>query len=130
MHLHTRGGMLSIGAPTPNNRVYILDDNLVPVPIGDVGTMWAAGSGVSAGYVNMPELTARKYVPDPFYKDGYAARCSYPFSRSDRMHHRMMYNTGDLGRWTERGDLQHLGRVDDQVKVKVGLPSHWTPSML
>ena len=70
MHRHRRGTPLTIGAPTPNNRVYILDDDLRPVPIGHVGTMWAAGLCVSSGYVNRPELTAERYVHDPFCNDG------------------------------------------------------------
>ncbi|KAI0820534.1 hypothetical protein BC628DRAFT_1397011 [Trametes gibbosa] len=100
MHRCGRGTTLSIGSPTPNNRVYILDDDMRPLPIGCVGTMWAAGYGVSAGYVNRPDLTSKKYVRDPFCDDG------------------MMFNTGDLGRWNEYGELDHFGRADDQVKVK------------
>ncbi|KAH9846556.1 hypothetical protein C2E23DRAFT_852192 [Lenzites betulinus] len=100
MHRVGRGTRLSIGSPTPNNRVYILGGDLQPLPIGCVGTMWAAGYGVTAGYVNRPELTHQKYMQDPFCDDG------------------MMFNTGDLGRWNEYGELEHFGRADDQVKVK------------
>lgn len=72
MHRHRQGTKLSIGTPTPNNRVYVLDENLRPLPVGSSGTMWAAGAGVSAGYVNRMDLTSRKYLPDPFCQDGYA----------------------------------------------------------
>lgn len=65
--------------------------------------MWVGGVGVSGGYVNLPELTAARWRRDPFVEgDGGG----------------MMFNTGDLGRWREDGQLDHFGRVDDQVKVK------------
>lgn len=70
MHKHTNGTPLSIGTPTPNNAVYVLDEHLRPAPIGTVGTMWAAGLGVSRGYVNRLELTSQRYVPDPFSGSG------------------------------------------------------------
>ena len=63
---------LTIGKPTPNNAVYVLDENHVPVPKGTPGIMWAGGLGVSQGYLNRAELTASKYRPDPFNKQGYA----------------------------------------------------------
>lgn len=71
MHLHSPGAPFSIGAPTPNNSVYILDENLKPVPIGEVGVMWAGGAGISRGYLNLPEKTAERYKLDPFVNDGY-----------------------------------------------------------
>lgn len=95
--------VLTIGKPTPNNTVYILDpQNQTPLPIGAVGEMWGGGRCVSKGYLGKPELTALKYKLDPFIGDGKA----------------MMYRTGDLGRWNSDGELEHFGRVDDQVKVK------------
>lgn len=63
--------------------------------------MWVGGVGVSAGYLNLPEKTAERLKPDPFLGEG-----------------AMMFNTGDLGRWRKDGQLDHLGRADDQVKVK------------
>ncbi|THH27306.1 hypothetical protein EUX98_g6881 [Antrodiella citrinella] len=99
--LHTLGEDLSIGSPTPNNNVYILDEDMKPVPIGQPGVMWAGGAGISRGYVNLPEKTAERYKLDMFVNDG-----SY------------MFNTGDLGKWRPDGRLDHLGRVDEQVKVK------------
>lgn len=95
--------VLTIGTPTPNNTVYVLNpETLQPCKIGEVGEMWAGGSCVSAGYLNKPELTAGRYLPDPFIG------CE----------NMMMYKTGDLGRWDSNGELEHYGRVDDQVKVK------------
>ncbi|MGI9487399.1 MAG: amino acid adenylation domain-containing protein [Geminicoccaceae bacterium] len=92
---------LTIGRPIPNNTVYILDENLKPAPIGEVGLMWAGGDCVTAGYVGNDALTRERYQPDPFLGKG-----------------RMMFNTRDLGRWTPNGELEHLGRIDDQVKVR------------
>ncbi|MES0880651.1 amino acid adenylation domain-containing protein [Roseibium sp. SCP14] len=92
--------VLSIGRPTPNNTVYILDEDLRPLPMGDKGEMWAGGDCVTAGYLANPELTNERYRPDPF-RPGH-----------------MMFRTRDLGRWTEDGELEHFGRVDDLVKVR------------
>nr|VWP00413.1 Uncharacterized protein [Ganoderma boninense] len=101
VHLHTAGTFLTIGGPVPNTNVYVLDEDMNPVPIGEPGVMWAGGACVSKGYLNLPEKTSERYKLDTFKNDG-----SY------------MFNTGDLGRWRENGELEHLGRVDDQVKVK------------
>ncbi|GLB38322.1 putative adenylate-forming reductase, a natural product biosynthesis enzyme that resembles non-ribosomal peptide synthetases, yet serves to modify one substrate, rather than to condense two or more building blocks [Lyophyllum shimeji] len=101
MHLHRPDKSFGIGGPTPNNTVYILDEERKPAKIGDVGVMWAGGSGVTRGYLNLPEKTAEKYKVDPFLNDG-----------------SLMFNTGDLGRWNRDGSLEHLGRVDHQVKIK------------
>ncbi|KAF4987927.1 hypothetical protein FDECE_15248 [Fusarium decemcellulare] len=101
MQRHIVGQELSIGQPTPNNNVYILDKDDKPVSMGATGVMWAGGQGVSRGYVGLEDKTAEKYRPDPFANDG-----------------SMMYNTGDLGRWRPDGSIEILGRQDDQVKVK------------
>lgn len=92
---------LAIGKPTPNNTVYILDENMNPCPIGAIGIMWAGGDCVTKGYINNEELNNKRYAYDPFINDG-----------------RKMFNTGDLGKWNEQGELVHYGRVDDQVKIK------------
>lgn len=97
---HPQKAELTIGRPTPNNTVYILDEDLRPLPIGGKGEMWAGGDCVTAGYLANPELTADRYRPDPF-RPGH-----------------MMFRTRDLGRWTEDGALIHLGRVDDLVKIR------------
>ncbi|MCT4553204.1 MAG: AMP-binding protein [Pelagimonas sp.] len=97
---HPDKDVLSIGRPTPNNTVYILDDDLRPLPMGEKGEMWAGGDCVTAGYLANPELTADRYRPDPF-RPGH-----------------MMFRTRDLGRWTDTGELEHFGRVDDLVKIR------------
>ncbi len=91
---------LTIGKPTPNNTVYVLDEDLRPVAFGERGVMWAGGDCVTAGYIGNPELNAERYRPDPF-RPG-----------------QMMFNTRDLGAWTETGELLHYGRVDDLVKIR------------
>lgn len=70
MHLYTPGEFLSIGKPTPNNTVYVLDENMEPLPIGVTGIMWAGGAGITRGYVNLPDKTAERYRRDPFVNDG------------------------------------------------------------
>ena len=70
MHLHVPGEALGIGAPTPNNMIYLLDDGMRPVKIGEAGVMWAGGACVTQGYVNLPEKTAERYRRDPFLNDG------------------------------------------------------------
>jgi len=102
MHLHHPWSeSLTIGKPTPNNTVYILDEQMQPCPIGEVGEMWAGGECVSAGYLDNDQLNAERYAPDPFLGNGW-----------------MMFRTRDLGRWTDDGELEHLGRTDDQVKIR------------
>ncbi|KAJ0162580.1 Linear gramicidin synthase subunit C [Colletotrichum tanaceti] len=101
MHLHQPGESLTIGKPTPNNTVYVLDSDGKPLGVGEPGVMWAGGHGISRGYVSLPEKTAERYRLDPFTKDG-----------------SLMYNTGDLGRWRQDGSIDILGRVDDQIKIK------------
>ncbi len=95
------GRKLTIGKPTPNNTVYILNDNLKPCAIGEVGEMWAGGDCVSQGYLGNEKLTKDRYKPDPFLGEGH-----------------YMFRTRDLGRWTENGELEHFGRTDDQVKIR------------
>ncbi|KAJ7680667.1 AMP-binding protein [Mycena polygramma] len=101
-HQHCLGSPVSIGKPTPNNSVYVLDHDLSPLPIGSPGVLWAGGLGISAGYINLAHLTREKFRPDPFVT-----------SRTS-----VMYNTGDIGRQLPDGSLEHLGRLDDQVKIK------------
>jgi amino acid adenylation domain-containing protein len=94
--------VLHIGRPISNARVYILNGHLRPVPIGVVGELYIAGSGVARGYLNRPELTAQRFVPDLFSDEQEAK----------------MYRTGDLGRWRADGTIEFIGRNDDQVKIR------------
>lgn len=91
-----------IGPPIEQTRVYVLDDLLMPVPVGVVGEVCLAGRGVARGYHDRPMLTAGSFRPDPW--------SSEPGGR--------MYRTGDLGRWREGGGLELVGRNDHQVKIR------------
>jgi amino acid adenylation domain-containing protein len=91
-----------IGPPIDHTRVYVLDERLMPVPVGVVGEVWFAGRGIARGYYGRPRLTARSFVPDPWGDE--------PGAR--------MYGSGDLGRWREGGGLELVGRNDHQVKIR------------
>ncbi len=93
-----------IGRPLANQTVYVLDPNLQPVPAGAPGELWIGGAGVTAGYFRRPELTAERFVADPFAPPGVVGA--------------KMYATGDLVRWRADGVLEYLGRKDHQVKVR------------
>ena len=95
-------GAIPIGRPIANTQLYILDRNGSPVPIGIAGELHIGGEGVGRGYLNRPELTAEKFVPDPFGGET-AAR---------------LYKTGDLARYLPDGNIEFLGRMDEQVKIR------------
>ena len=89
-----------IGRPLSNTRIYILDGEMNPVPIGVPGEIHIAGDGLARGYLNNPERTAQSFIPDPFNPGG------------------RVYRTGDLGRWLPDGHIDFLGRMDFQVKIR------------
>ena len=102
-HLCAPGSeVVPIGRPMPNTRMYILDAQREPVPIGVCGELYIGGVGVARGYLNLPELTSERFLRDPFGGE----------SRG------RMYRTGDLGRWLPDGTVEFLGRNDFQVKLR------------
>ncbi|ARU62806.1 hypothetical protein CBW65_18885 [Tumebacillus avium] len=91
-----------IGRPLPNTQAYLLDAHLQPVPTGVAGQLYLAGDGLARGYLGRDDLTAEKFIGDPF--------SAAPDAR--------MYATGDLARWLPDGNLEYLGRLDHQVKLR------------
>ena len=90
-----------IGKPFANSEVYLLDSNLEPVPIGIPGELCIGGAGLALGYLNRPELTAERFIENPFGEPG-----------------SQLYRTGDLARWLQHGNVEFLGRADRQLKIR------------
>ena len=99
---NTTDQRVPIGRPLANRAIYILDQHGNPVPIGVRGHLHIGGAGLARGYLNRPELTAEKFIPDPFSAE--------PGAR--------MYKTGDLARYRPDGNIEFLGRADHQVKIR------------
>lgn len=89
----------SIGKPISNTQIYILNKSLQPVPAGVLGEAYIAGDGVAIGYLNLPELSAEKFLADPFNGG-------------------VMYRSGDIAKWLPDGTIEYMGRNDDQVKIR------------
>jgi len=95
-------GPIPIGRPIANTQLYVLDEKLQPVAMGDPGELYIGGDGVARGYLNRDDLTEERFIRDPFAEDAQAR----------------LYRTGDLVRLLPDGNLEYLGRVDDQIKIK------------
>ncbi|OQX23230.1 MAG: hypothetical protein BWK80_27065 [Desulfobacteraceae bacterium IS3] len=96
----TYQGGIPIGKPISNTQIFILDESLQPVPIGIPGEICVSGDGLGRGYLNRPDLTEEKFVPNPFYPE------------------KRMYKTGDIGKWLSDGHIEFIGRKDEQVKIR------------
>ncbi|WP_289355734.1 non-ribosomal peptide synthetase [Paenibacillus sp. S-12] len=99
--VHEASGSL-IGKPIPDLHIYVLDSALQPVPVGVTGEMYIAGAGVTRGYLNRAELTAERFIPNPF----------------SQLTEARLYKSGDLACWKANGELEYVGRADEQVKIR------------
>jgi amino acid adenylation domain-containing protein len=98
----TKATTIPIGRPISNTQIYLLDQNLQPVPVGVPGELYLGGAGLAWGYLNRPELTNEKFIPNPFEKE-----------EGSRL-----YKTGDLARYLPDGNIEYLGRIDNQAKIR------------
>ena len=105
---------VTIGKAIANAQIYILDSYLQPLPIGVVGELHIGGVGLARGYLNRPELTAEKFIANPF------ASLDPPLTPLDKGGEQpsKLYKTGDLARYLPDGDIEYLGRIDNQVKIR------------
>jgi amino acid adenylation domain-containing protein len=96
------GGISPIGFAIPDLRLHLLGPSMEPVPVGVTGEIFVGGAGLARGYLNRPDLSAERFVPDPF--------SSEPGSR--------LYRSGDLARYLPSGDMEYVGRIDHQIKIR------------
>ena len=96
------GGAVHIGRPIGNTAIYILDENLLPLPPGVPGELFISGTGLSAGYINLPEINRERFIADPFSKKPGAK----------------MYRSGDMAKFMPDGNIYYIGRIDRQVKLR------------
>src|SRR5206468_8130580 len=112
---------IPIGRPSANTQVYVLDEQLQPVPVGVPGELCIGGDGLARGYLNDAKLTAEKFIPHPFTVGVQALAC--PPSPENTLKRELqpaarLYKTGDLARWLADGTIEFLGRADLQVKIR------------
>ena len=98
--------IVPIGRPIANTQIYILDEYLQPVPVGVPGELHISGAGLARSYLNRPELTQEKFIPNPFYNSKFTEQNS------------KLYKTGDKARYLPDGTIEYLGRIDNQVKIR------------
>ncbi|WP_299485540.1 amino acid adenylation domain-containing protein [Acaryochloris sp. IP29b_bin.137] len=99
-------GSVPIGHPIANTRIYLLDQDYNPVPVGIPGELYISGTGVARGYLNQPALTAERFIPNPFA------------DRESDSEYSVLYKTGDLARYRSDGGIEYLNRQDSQIKLR------------
>ncbi|MEG4083317.1 amino acid adenylation domain-containing protein [Microcoleus sp. POL10_C6] len=99
-----------IGRPIANTQIYLLDRNLQPVPIGIPGEIYVGGDGLAQGYLNRPDLTSEKFIPNPFGQE--------KLDFLGNSHQKVLFTTGDIGCYLPDGNIEFLGRDDCQVKIR------------
>ncbi|MCF2150416.1 Non-ribosomal peptide synthetase [Desmonostoc muscorum LEGE 12446] len=110
---------VSIGRPIANTQVYILDQNLQPVPVGVAGELHIGGAGLARGYLNRPDLTQEKFIPNPFVGGrGAGGQRGRGETEDQSSNSERLYKTGDLARYLPDGSIEYLGRIDNQVKIR------------
>jgi natural product biosynthesis luciferase-like monooxygenase protein/amino acid adenylation domain-containing protein/non-ribosomal peptide synthase protein (TIGR01720 family) len=115
----------AIGCPISNTQAYILDEYCQPVPIGVPGELHLGGAGLGRGYLNRPELTNEKFIPNPFVRAAVGAAVGAGLANNlgneqtiSGQNPPLLYKTGDLARYLPDGNIEYLGRIDNQVKVR------------
>ena len=103
-----KGENLAIGMPITNTKCYVLDSDLIPLPVGVMGELYIGGIGLARGYLNRSDLTAERFLPNPFVSE----------EASKNRNKSRIYRTGDLVRWLPDGSLEYIGRNDFQVKIR------------
>ncbi|MDR7123078.1 non-ribosomal peptide synthetase, partial [Rheinheimera soli] len=104
--IELNGLAVPVGLAVGNMQLYVLSDNLIPVGLGVPGELYIGGKSVARGYLNRPELTAERFINNPFYQ------------RGDENSSERLYRSGDLVRWLPQGQLSYLGRLDSQIKLR------------
>jgi len=104
----------TIGCPIANTQIYILDNQMQPVPVGVAGELYISGAGLARGYLNHPELTAERFISNPFSK----LKLENTGESSSHPNNSHLYKTGDLARYLPSGEIEYLGRIDQQVKIR------------
>ncbi|MEH2284139.1 MAG: amino acid adenylation domain-containing protein [Nostoc sp.] len=116
--LESSESLISIGRPIDNTQIYILDQNLQPVPVGVAGELHIGGVGLARGYLNRPELTQEKFIPNPFKRGRGQGAGSRGETEDQSSNSERLYKTGDLARYLPDGNIEYLGRIDNQVKIR------------
>lgn len=115
-------GTVPIGRPIANTQLYILDRYLQPVPVGVPGELYIGGAGVARGYLNRPDLTAERFIPNPFENSKSSSSSLRKGGRGGislgGIQNLKLYKTGDLARYLPNGNIEYLGRLDNQVKIR------------